>query len=332
MKKTLKIILLALGLAFLFWVLYFFMGQAPRAENILWGVNFSQMHAERMGLDWKETYSAIIDDLDAKNIKILINWDWIEGERNDYFFDDVDWQVKEAEEKGVNLIMVIGMKTGRWPECHMPIWAQGLSKEEREKEILKYLQEMVLRYGDSTAIISWQVENEPFFLFGKCPKTDTDFLKKETELVKSLDSQKRPVIISDTGEFSLWLKAAKIGDIVGNTMYKTVWSKELNIYLHTPFPPLFYWLKAQFVKTLLNKEVQCVELQAEPWGPVLLYDSPLKEQRKSMDLEKFKHNIEFAGKTGLDTFYLWGAEWMYWLKEKHNQPEIWNEAKRLFEI
>ncbi|MBU4274498.1 cellulase family glycosylhydrolase [Patescibacteria group bacterium] len=331
MKKTLKIILLALVLSFLFLVLYFFIGRAPQAENILWGVNFSQMQTERLGLDWKDTYLALIEDLGAKYIKLIINWDWVEGKRNDYFFDDVDWQVKKAKENGVKLMMVIGMKTGRWPECHMPAWVEGLSKEERENEVLEYIQEMVLKYRDSNAVISWQVENEPFFPFGECPKTDINFLKKEVELVKSLDLQKRPIIISDTGEFSLWLKAAKIGDIAGTTMYKKVWSKELNVYFSVPFPPLFYWSKAQLVKTLLGKEVQCVELQAEPWGPILLYDLPIEEQQKSMNLEKFKHNIEFAKKTGFDTFYLWGAEWWYWLKEKHNQPEIWNEARKLFQ-
>ena len=49
-----------------------------------------------------------------------------------------------------------------------------------------------------------------------------------------------------------------------------------------------------------------------------------------MNLEQFRKNIEFAQRTGLDTFYLWGGEWWYWLKEKQNQPEIWEEAKTLF--
>jgi len=49
-----------------------------------------------------------------------------------------------------------------------------------------------------------------------------------------------------------------------------------------------------------------------------------------MNLERFQINIEFSKKTGLDTFYLWGAEWWYWMKIKQNQPEIWQEAKKLF--
>ena len=330
MEKTLKIIFLILVLLFLFLVMYFFLGRGPKQKKILWGVNFSQKHTENLKLDWKKTYSALLEDLGARNIKLGISWDWIEEKRDNYFFDDVDWQVKEAEKNGAKIIMVIGMKTTRWPECHIPDWAKNLSKEEREDEVLKYLQEMVLRYSGSEAVISWQVENEPFFFFGECPETDEKFLEKEVELVKLLDSQKRPIIISDTGEFSLWLKAAKFGDILGTTMYKKVWIERFGIYFYAPFPPLFYWVKAQLVKVALNKEVQCVELQAEPWGPVLLYDLPLEEQKKTMDLKRFKKNIKFAERTGLDTFYLWGGEWWYWMKEKQKQPEIWDEAKKLF--
>jgi len=31
----------------------------------------------------------------------------------------------------------------------------------------------------------------------------------------------------------------------------------------------------------------------------------------------------------MDTIYLWGSEWWYWLKEKQNDPKIWEEAKNL---
>ena len=46
--------------------------------------------------------------------------------------------------------------------------------------------------------------------------------------------------------------------------------------------------------------------------------------------ERGRHNIEFAEKTGFDKFYLWGAEWWYWLKEKQGRPEIWDEARAVF--
>jgi len=309
---------------------FFFLGKPPQAKEMTWGVNFSQKHAELLGLDWKSTYSALIDDLGAKNIKLATYWDLIEPEKEKYNFEDLNWQIKQAEEKGVKLLLVIGMKTPRWPECHIPEWAKSLSKEEQQENILKMVEELVLNFKDSSAIEMWQIENEPFFPFGDCPWVDKDFLKKEIALVKTLDNQHRLVVISDSGEGSFWFASAKLGDVVGTTMYKKVWVHQLGVYFTYPFPPNFYWIKSQIIKTLFDKKVICVELQAEPWGPKLIYDISLSEQQKSMTLQQFQKNIKFAKETGFDTFYLWGGEWWYWMKEKQNQPEIWEEAKKLF--
>ncbi|PIQ07414.1 MAG: hypothetical protein COW72_00450 [Candidatus Nealsonbacteria bacterium CG18_big_fil_WC_8_21_14_2_50_37_10] len=330
MRRILKYFLFGI-LAFLLLIFcYLFIGTPPQAKEISWGVNFSQKHAQNLGLDWKETYSALLDDLKVKNIKLITHWDLIELNEGKYYFEDLDWQIKKAEEKDARLLLVIGMKTGRWPECHIPEWAKNLNKEEQQKEILEMIEEVVLRYRDRASVGAWQVENEPFFPFGECPWVDKNFLKKEIDLVKSLDSQSRPIVISDSGEGSLWVNAAKFGDIVGTTLYKKVWFRQLGNYIYYPFPPTFYWRKAQLIEKIFNKKVVVIELQAEPWGPKLLYESPLEEQEKTMNLERFKANIEFAKKTGLDEFYLWGGEWWYWLKEKQNKPEIWQEAKKLF--
>ena len=311
---------------------FFFIGKPPKPEKIIWGVNFSQKHAQNLGTDWKESYSAIIDELGVKNIKLAVYWDLIEPGKGEYNFSDLDWQIKKAEEEGVDIIPVIGMKVPRWPECHAPQWAKNISKEDQQNEMLGMLKKVVERYKESPSVKKWQVENEPFFSFGECQKIDKDFLKKEIDLVKSLDQQKRPIIISDSGEGSFWIQAAKLGDIVGTTMYRKVWFSQFNNYLNYYFPPVFYWRKAEIVKALFNKKVICVELQAEPWCPQLIYNSSPEEQEKTMNLNQFQKNIEFAKKTGFDEFYLWGNEWWYWMKEKQNKPEIWNEAGKLFKI
>ena len=189
-----------------------------------------------------------------------------------------------------------------------------------------------MRYKDNDTIAVWQVENEPLFKFGLCPWYDKNFLKKEVELVKSLDST-RQIIISDSGEQSMWFGAAKIGDIVGTTMYRKVWgliSDNFGFYIDSFLPPVHYWRKAQIIKKIFGKDVVCTELQAEPWAHKLFYDVPLEEQEKTMNLEQFKKNIEYAQETGLQKFYLWGAEWWYWMKETQNRPAIWNEAQKLF--
>jgi len=319
-------ILIFLTLAFLF----FFVGKPSVSEKIVWGVNFSHKHAELLGLDWRETYLALIDDMGVENIKLATYWDLIEKEQGSYEFGDLDWQVETAQEKGVKLLMTVGMKAPRWPECHLPNWAEGMEKEAQQERILALIEKIVSRYSFSPAVVMWQVENEPFFPFGQCRWTDNNFLKKEIALVKSLDSLERPVVVSDSGEGSFWVQAARFGDIVGTTMYRKVWFHQLETYVSYPFPPVFYARKAKIVEKLFSKKVINVELQAEPWGPKLLYDSPLPEQEKTMNLGQFRKNIEFAQRTGFDEFYLWGAEWWYWMKEKQNQPEIWQEAQKLF--
>lgn len=332
MGKVIKIFFLILLLLFLFFLYYFFISKTPLQENITWGVNFSQAQAEFLKLDWKKTYSEILVDLGAKNIKLITNWDWVEGERDNFYFDNIDWQLNQAQKYEAKIIYVVGMKTGRWPECHLPIWASSLSKLEQQAELLKYIERVVLRYKDSQSVIAWQVENEPLFKFGICPWYDENFLKKEVEIIKSLDPT-RPIIISDSGEQSLWIKAAKLGDIVGTTLYRKVWfhiTNDYGFYVNFPLHPKIYLIKSEIIKRLFGKKVINVELQAEPWFPDIFKEMTLDRQEEIMGLNQFKDNIEYAKETGFDTFYFWGTEWWYWLKETQNKPEIWNEAKNLF--
>jgi len=329
--KIIKIIFIVLIFLLIFFVLYFLIGKPKPVSKIKWGINFSQIHAQKLGLSWKETYKALLDDLGAKEIRIASYWNLLEPEKGKYFFDDLDWQIKEAEKRKVGIILAIGMKTPRWPEYHIPEWVQGLEKKELEKSLFLLIEKIVQRYKDNPVIWAWQVENEPFFRFGEGDKISKDFLDKEIALVRNLDFGKRKIIISESGENSFWIKAAERADIVGITMYKKVWNKELKMYFSLPYPSVFYWRKAELIKKIFDKKVICVELQAEPWTPHLIYNDSLEEQKKTMNLTQFRKNIDFAKRTGLDAFYLWGGEWWYWLKKEKNEPDIWNEAKKLFE-
>ena len=327
-KKILKYLSLVFLILILLFLCYLFIGHAPAAKEITWGVNFSEKHTKNLGLDWKETFIALLDELGARNFKIAVHWDDLEPKDSEFYFDDLDWQVNELEKRDAKAFLVIGMKTTRWPECHLPNWAQNLTKKEQQEKILRMLEKLVLRYKNSKSIWAWQIENEPFFPFGICPWVDKKFLKKEIDLVRSLDE--RPIIEADSGEGSFWIDSARFGDIPATTMYKKVWFRQINHYVTYPLPAVFYWRKAEIIYFLFGKKVICGELQAEPFGPKLMYDISLEEQEKTMNLERFKNNINLATKTGLDTFYLWGSEWWYWMKTKQNRPEIWNEAKTLF--
>lgn len=305
-------------------------------DETIWGVDFSASQATYLGLDPRDTYSAIINDLGARHIKIHINWNAIETADDVYDFTLLDEQVAEAEDAKVQLILVLGMKTGRWPECHTPAWFTQVPVAERQTTIIDYVEAVVERYKDSRAVVYWQVENEPLLQFGTCPKwyyeQDTSLLKAEVAAVRALDPE-RQIIISDSGELSTWTDVAKIADIVGITMYRSSWTasdKTFGLNPYTFLTPEFYATKAAFIRTYYDKPVISIELQAEPWASTHLAAASLEEQALSMNPELFKENVEFAKQVGLHAYYFWGAEWWYWMKTKHSQPEIWNEATALF--
>lgn len=297
-------------------------------EDIQWGVAFSRIFAEEMGLDWREAYIAILDDLRPQSIRLPIYWTDVEEDRGVYNFEDYDWMINETANRNIGLILVVGRKLPRWPECHEPRWIKDKEMVERNEELLKYISTVVTRYKDKPNIYAWQVENEPFLLFGECPKLDAEFLDKEIALVRALDTN-RPIIITDSGELSIWFSAYKRADIFGTTMYRIVWSDTFG-HIKYPLPPKFFWLKTNLVRLFYpEKPIIVSELQAEPWGPKLIYETPLEFQALSMNMTQFRDNIQYARDVGFSEVYLWGAEWWYWMKEKHQRPEFWNTAKEL---
>ena len=302
----------------------------------VWGVDYSESQASYLGLDPAETYSAIINDLGAKHIKIHINWNATEPTRSQFDFTSLDRMVKEAEENDVQLILVVGLKTGRWPECHTPNWFKQIKPKDRQVEIIRYISTIVGRYKNSDAVTFWQVENEPLLQFGTCLDwyydQGTDLLEAEVAAVRALDPT-RKIIISDSGELSSWTQVAEIGDIVGVTMYRSSWEvtdKTFGLNPYTFLAPEFYSAKAAFIESFYNKPVISVELQAEPWASKGLAEASLYEQALSMNPQLFSENVEFAKQAGLGAYYFWGVEWWYYMKTKHNQPEIWNSAKEVF--
>ena len=322
-----KVLITVVFLAVIILTIYFIF--IPKREDVTYGVTFSKPFAEYLGLDWRETYLAILDDAGAKRIRLPSYWTEVEPQKDIYSFDDLDWQIEEAEKRGVKMIIVLGQKQPRWPECHIPRWAGELDENERQEELLEIIEKVVERYKDKKNITAWQVENEPFLPFGECPKLDKDFLDREIDLVRSLDS--RPVIISDSGELGTWYNAANRADILGTTLYRIVWNDHLG-YVHYPVASISYRIKAAIIMYVTGVEkVIIVELQAEPWGPKAIVDTSLDEQYRSMSLEQFRENVDYVKKIRFSEAYLWGAEWWYWLKTEKGDDRIWEEAKKVFE-
>ena len=304
--------------------------EITKTKETEFGVTFSLYYArDVLGLeDWREAYLGIIKDLNVKYLRLPVYWTDIEPAENKYDFSDYDWMIEQASSSEVNLVLAVGRKLPRWPECFTPSWAEVLSEQEQQKEILEMLETTISRYQEQKWIEAWQVENEPFFeLFGVCPKTDKNFLDKEINLVRSLDN--RPVIITDSGEWGFWFGAAKRADIFGSTLYRTVWNKLFKDVTY-PLGPQFYKFKVAVTNIFFPaRDFWIMELQTEPWAPVSLPEYSLNEQIKLMNKTKFDENISFAQATEFRRVYLWGAEWWYWLRDKgHN--EMWDAAQELF--
>lgn len=300
------------------------------------GVTFSMRYAQDIGLDWKEAYLAALDDLGVKKVRIPAYWDSIEKEDGKYDFSDLDWQIEEASKRDVELIVAVGQKVPRWPECYVPKWITDdvlqmtADEDERRKEkLLDFVEKTVSRYKDEDSIFAWQIENEPFLKFGVCPKFEKDLLDREIETARKIDPD-TPIMITDSGELSLWIPAAKRGDVFGTTMYREVITKEYGAWKY-PIGPNFFKIKRFLISVFAGqRNVAVIELQGEPWIEGWTTNFPLERQFQSMNAEKLKDNIEFARKTGIKDIYVWGVEWWYWLKVNHNHADVWNQAKELY--
>lgn len=329
LKLIFKILLGVIVLAGLVWILFNWPVQTKN-EEMKFGVSFTHHHAESLEMDWKETYTAILDDLQVERMRIAAYWDRIEIEEGQYDFSDVDWQVEEAQKREVDLVLAFGIKTPRWPECHVPEFYME-NKESREGALLSFEEVLIERYKNYDNIAYWQVENEPFLpFFGECPEgiINEELIDKELALVRGLDPT-RKIIVTDSGELSLWWQAAERADIFGSTLYRIIYKPPFG-YVEYPLGPNFFRVKALLARLVTGQQNFIIsELQAEPWPKAWIMHVSVEEQFKTMNPEKFEEIIEYTQKTNFSEAYFWGVEWWYWLKEKQNMPEMWEIAKKV---
>jgi hypothetical protein len=320
-------VLLLLTLIIIF-LAYFNLPVRKENQEAKLGVTFSSRYASDIGLDWRKTYLAALDELEIRKIRIPVYWDLAEKNEGQYDFSDIDWQLSEAQKRDVEVILVVGQKVPRWPECAIPEWAKT-SDQKRKESLLKFIEVAINRYKNNPEIRYWQVENEPFLLFGICPKPDGNLLDSEIALVRRIDAS-RKIITTDSGELSLWIQAAKRADIFGTTMYRNIYKEGWGYYTY-PIGPRFFRFKYGLINLWAGQEnAIVVELQAEPWIKGWTVQAPIEEQYKSMNAEKLQENVAYARKVGFPQIYLWGVEWWYWLKTEKNHPEVWDTAKVLF--
>lgn len=303
----------------------------PMATHQSYGVSFSAPHASGIGLDWKKVYDATLTDLGVKHLRLSAYWNQVEPRDDEYDFDDLDYQMDQAAAHRATVILGVGRKLPRWPECHTPDWASELPEAEQQQEVLEMIEVVVKRYKEHPALLMWQLENEPLLDFGICPPEDRIFVRAEERLLRSVDST-HPILMTDSGELNWWIDAARFGDVLGTTMYRTVFSSRTNKPFHYDylFPSWLYRFKSRYIGLLYDKPVLISELQGEPWGQVSFTEMNVEEKNASFSVDRFYELADFAGRTQLPSAYWWGVEYWYWEKEVKENPVFWETAIALF--
>jgi len=327
-NKIISIIIIVIAAIF---ILFFYLANREVPKKIEYGVSFNTMYARELNLDWKKVYDSILEDLGVKKLRLAAHWNIIEPEKDKYNFKELDYQIKKAKENNASIVLGIGRRLPRWPECHVPGWAIDMSWEEQKEEIKSYIETVVERYKDEKHIEMWQVENEPYLtVFAKehCGDLDEDFLQEEIDLVKSLDDT-REVLITDSGNLGTWINPYKKGDRFGTSVYVYLWNPDIGPF-KSFLTPSFYRAKISLMEILFGKkESYLIELSLEPWLLQPVVETAKSTQLERMNIDKFREIIAFAKETRFERQYLWGAEWWYFMKE-HDYPDFWDEAKNIY--
>ncbi len=292
---------------------------------VRYGVSFSVKYADELGVDWRNNFTALLDDLGFRSFRLMSYWDEIEPNRDQYDFSKLDWQMDRVAERGGKVMLAVGLRQPRYPECHTPEWAKNIDKSERHEELFDYLSAVVQRYSDHPALESYALENEYFNKnFGACDDFSRERLDQEIELVREIDSR-HPLMLSFADQLGFPLFGPH-PDFYGTSLYRGNYVKIIG-YFGYPISSHFYGAKSQLIRWLHHRETVIHELQLEPWGPVRTVDLSLELQDKYMGMDRITGNMTFARRTGMKDIYLWGGEWWYWRKETFKDPTIWQTVR-----
>jgi len=307
---------------------------STRDQPLQLGVTYVADYAAALGVDPRETYDAILHDLDVKHLRLVSYWSKHEPEQGQYDFSELDWQFAEAEEAGAKISLALGLRQPRWPECHAPQWADVHNSDGWQDSLDAYIETVVNRYKDSPALESYQLENEYFLsAFGECPTPSRERLQTEFDLVKRLDPE-RPIIMTRSDNLPGLLLSEPRPDIVGMSVYRRVWNENIyRGYFNYPLPSWYYAGLAGLQKIFTGRDSMLHEMQMEPWPPSgqFVADVSREVQDESMNASDFENRVQFAERTGLRTIDLWGAVWWYYRKAALHDDSVWNAAKASFD-
>ncbi len=296
------------------------------------GVSFIPDYAESLGVNPQANMDALLH-IGVKQFRLVSYWSDGEPTMGHYDFSQLDWEFQKAEAAHAKIILTLGLRQPRWPECHMPTWASQEPESQWEPQLENYMQAVVERYKNSPSLESYQVENEYFLQgFGTCTNFDRNRLISEYNLVKRLDPN-HPIIVTRSDN--------AIGIPVGQpqpsefsiSIYRRVWDAGVtHRYLEYPFPAWYYAFLAGWQKLADHKDMMIGELQAEAWAPngKTIPQISLAEQNKSINAARLQGVFNYGKATGMRSIDMWGAEYWYYRMTVLHDPSLWNVAKQEF--
>lgn len=306
---------------------------SEQSKPLQLGVSFIPDYAQYLGVNPQANMDALLNS-GVKYFRLVSYWSDGEPAPGQYDFSQLDWEFQKAEAAHAHILLTVGLRQPRWPECHPPSWVNMSQPESQWYPALKnYMTAVVNRYKHSPALQGYQLENEYFLKgFGDCVDFSRQRLVNEYSLLKSLDLM-HPIIVGRSNNALGFPLGAPTPDEFSISVYKRVWDANVTKrYFEYPYPSWFYGFLAGTQKLFLHKDMVIAEMQAEAWPPngETILQSSLAEQSKSLDAGRLTGRIKYAEATGMKTIYLWGAEYWYYRWQVEHDPTVWNAAAQQF--
>ncbi len=331
--------------------------QSQSGKSTEYGFSYSFEHARWYGLDARASYLDLLDNYHFSWVRLVFYWDEMTDDSGNLKIDDLKWAIEQADKRNIKVVMALGVKTPYYPEFHLP---------DNEKSKLKFADKITPSHllaadvvemdkkvvGELSAydnIVYWQVENEPLLANIDQITVDEGLISEEIAAVRSVDSKKRPIALSNAARASYDKNYKKLlglmspGDILFVNAYFTTQNANIAAFklagleIRIKWPNGFYWpvqswlfLSPNYGAIIKDAKaagvgVWVAEMQAEPYIRTL---DDARGNVFSFNSADLAYADNFVRSVGFDHIGLWGASfWQY--REKIGDDSWENAVKRL---
>jgi hypothetical protein len=291
------------------------------------GTSFSPRRCARFGISVQSTFTGVLEAGFAL-VRVSAYWDEIRKDG----YAQLDWLIETAGAAGRPVVVTVGMKGIQWPEFYLPPEVHPdparngrIGREPGfANEVVGFVREVVARYREQSAIVAWQVENEPFNRSG--PRSwwiDEALVRGEMEAVRALDA--RPIVLNAFSHFDRSADSgsrprrglAGLGRLVPEKAILNLLgpSDVLGLDVYTAIgerraapdwaDSARRWLRAARHR---GNEAWIIEAQAEPWEP----SRDTWANPRSFAPADMGAVFDPLVRVGYSTLLLWGCEYWFW--------------------